>query len=217
MAEGKENLMFEALRSETGKPLLKDPETEIVYVGVKAGFSWPTPGARPFMAVMGQQQEDGALRVIHEGYEEHLDGIARRWKAIEDLYSVTEFLADHDTPINRHFEKLLDEIGCELERTFIVTQPRIPQDLTLATEIIRRAFRLNRLRLVKDGVFDGKIKEMNQADLLEPGVEDRFPEVQILANLINEFPNPREFQIEHGPRDAWEGEEQEEEYDWMAI
>lgn len=33
---------------------------------------------------------------------------------------------------------------------------------------------------------------------------ERFSEIQVLANVIHEFPTPDDFWEEHGPRDAWD-------------
>ena len=194
-------LMFENLKNKRGKTLYRDVETGFEYETVKGALSWP--GTLPaFICVLGQQHKTGILRVLDEHYENNMDSLARGCTTLESLYFVKSWIADCEGA-NKCFEDILHDIGKSLDKTIWLTQPDLANDLNLAIQLIRRQFNQNALVITERGILQSRIEQLNQTDLTQPQMAEKFHEIQTLANVVYKFPRPDEVVERNRSKDAW--------------
>lgn len=213
--KGKRMALFKRIE-EKGEILHEDAETGVVYEAFKGAFSWPQAPLPGFLCVVGQQYHDGILKVLYEDHYENLDDVARRLGTLENFYSIKYWIADREGA-NKCFEDLLDDIGKSQDRTFRLTQPDLPSDFNLAIQVLRKQFYQNALVLIQDGILQDRIEQLKQAGRIERDMADKFPEIQVLANVVYEFPSVNDIVEKRKPRDAWaeDFEDTERPDNWM--
>ena len=210
--------MLEAIKTRVGEPIWRETQTDIVYREIRGGFSWPE-SRPPFICVLGWENKNNLLWVLYEREEVTMLDLARRLAALQGLYHIARWVADTEGS-KKDFEGMLWTIsrteGLELHYR---EQPSLPADLFLCREVLAQQLRANALILPRGGILQQKIEQLNQADLTERGLLDRFPELLLLARLVHGFESIKKTAEERKPRDAWakEFEDSGVRGGWMAA
>lgn len=194
--------------------LYQDVKTGTIYAEFRGAFSWPStvPG---FICVIGQEDKTGILRLYFESYYENIENLARHLGPLQKLYHLDCWVAYRDE-VGKSFEEILDSIGESLDQHFLLTHPRLAANFTLAVELLRKWFFQDALILLEEGILENKREQLGHIDRFQPKLEEKFPEIVVLANLIYEFPSKEEV-IERGrPKDKWDFDEEPKSDSWMA-
>ena len=180
--------LFEEIKThkgrQPGRPFYKDARNGLLYQEFAGGFSWPE-AQPPFICVVGWEHKKNVIRVLYEGHEATMVDLARQLGVLQTLYHLSDWSAEIEAS-KKGFGDLLCETGDMEGLSFTVVQPSLPTDIYLAREVLARQVRANALVLIKAGILQEKIEQLNQADLTQPGLIERFPEVLVLARLVHE-------------------------------
>lgn len=198
------NLMFKEIRSKQGQKLFKDTESDRIYETSRGGFSWPEalPG---FICVASQEHKTGVLYVQEETQLDNVVDLARTLDNLEKLYKITYWVSDREGD-KKILEDLLDEtakVAIDSDRYFSISQFRIPPKLAIAAQVLRMYLKLNILKLPAGGILENKLKEVNQLDLRQEELHERYPEIMVLASVVYEFPTMSQVLDRHKVKDPW--------------
>ncbi len=198
------NMMFKEIRSKQGQKLYKDTESDRIYETSRGGFSWPE-AIPAFICVAAQEHKTGVLYVLEETQLDNVVDLARTLDNLEKLYKVTYWSGDREGD-KKILEDLLDEtakVAIDSNRYFNVCQFRIPPNLAIAVQVLRMYLKRNTLKLPAGGILENKIKEVNQLDLRQEELHEKYPEIMVLASVVYEFPTMSQIEQKHKPRDKW--------------
>ena len=198
------NLMFKEIKSKQGQRLYKDTASDRIYETSRGGFSWPEalPG---FICVASQEHKTGVLYVQEETQLDNVVDLARTLDNLEKLYKITYWVSDREGD-KKILEDLLDEtakVAIDSDRYFSISQFRIPPKLAIAAQVLRMYLKLNILKLPAGGILENKLKEVNQLDLRQEELHERYPEIMVLASVVYEFPTMSQVLDRHKVKDPW--------------
>jgi hypothetical protein len=188
--------MFEEITIGDGATLHRSEETGILYQGFKGGLAWP--GSLPaFACIIGEEYGDEnalcILRVLHETHEGNLESMAKMCATLQDLYPLDGWIVDHEgdkegfTQFFHEFSDAQKRKDPKSKLSFSFQQPGLSPDFNLAIQRLRRRFQKNALTLPRDGILARRLEQVNQEDLGQQGLADRYPEIMALASIVCEF------------------------------
>ena len=218
----KNNLMFKEIReirSKQGQKLYKDSDSARIYEESRGGFNWPeaTPG---FVCVAAQEYKSGILYVLEEVELTNIVDLTRTLDSLEKLYKIAYWSVDKEGD-KKVFEDLLYETArtiIDSNKCFNICQFRIPPKLSIAVQVLRMYLKLNTLKLPAGGILEKKLKELNQLDLRQDELKEKYPEIMVLASVVSDFPTTSQILDRHKPKDAWDVDE--DDYgpgSWMGM
>jgi hypothetical protein len=213
------NLMFKEIRSKRGQKLYKDTESDRIYEESRGGFSWPE-AIPAFVCVVGQEYKTGVLYVLEETQLDNVVDLARTLDSLGSVYKLTYWIGDREGE-KKLFEELLlntSRAVIDSNKYFNICQFRLPPKLSIAVQVLRMHLKLNTLRLPAGGILENKLKELNQLDLRQEELQEKYPEIMVLANVVYDFPTMSQVLDRHKPIDAWADDfEDREGGSWMSA
>jgi hypothetical protein len=204
--------MFKLIRRHNRNPVYQSYETGIRYELFRGGFSWPQNNLPSFVCVIGQQSEEGELRVLIEYYDDDdLTELTKRYGNLQDLYHFSGWIAQKEGDF-KSYENLLDKDAKDNNLSIYLHQPSIVWDLDLAVQIIKREMRQNKLLFPKDGILQNQIEKIDkEASLKEPEKIEKYAPTMVLASILNEFDSLPIRLEKSRPKDAWAADFEDDE------
>jgi hypothetical protein len=209
--------MFEKVKIK-GEQLWKDSETEDLFRGFRGAFAWPGKLLPGFVCVLGERHKSDILRVVFEKHYNNIDELAKLLSTLERSYGIDYWLANKEGSA-KGFELLLDDVvACQDREVFLLSQPKFADDLKLALFSLKHQFTQNALVIPKNGILQTKLEQLDQSDLNEADLIEKFPEIMTLAGVVFEFDSLSDRRERDKPKDAWqkEFESSAESDSWMA-
>lgn len=195
--------MFKKIRRHKKRPAYQSFETGIIYELFKGGFAWPQNNLPGFICIIGQESEEGVLRVLMENHENSLTDFAKRCATLQDLYNFSGWTAQTEGDY-KSYEDTLYKFARADDLSIYVSQPSIAWDLNLAVQIIRREMRQNTVLLPKNGILQTQMEKINrEASLTEPDKLEKYTPIMVLASVVNEFDSLPERLAGNRPKDGY--------------